>query len=63
MGHENFLDLDITFAKWLQFADLNKQLENIYEIENEISEEYKTDYRNRLKEISNILLNKHPFDI
>jgi len=49
MCQDNFLDLDLTFEKWLQFADLNKQLENIYDNENEITEKHKTTYRNKLK--------------
>lgn len=63
MAIENFIDLDLNFEKWLQFADLNKQLDAIYEAENEISEEYKILYQKKLGEISNTLLNHYPFEI
>jgi hypothetical protein len=63
MCQDNFLELDLDFEKWLQFSDLNKQLDNIYNTENEISENYKKEYRDKLNEISSTLLDKYPFDI
>ncbi|WP_146194619.1 hypothetical protein [Flavobacterium crocinum] len=63
MCTQNFTDLGLNFEKWLQFAYLNKQLDEIYETEDEISEELKAEYKQRLEEISGLLLEKHPFEI
>lgn len=63
MSTQNFTDLGLNFEKWLQFAYLNKQLDEIYETEDEINEELKTEYKQRLEEISVLLLEKHPFEI
>ena len=63
MCMENFTELDLNFEKWLQFADLNKQLDKFYDTENEINEEQKVEYKERLKELSNNLLTKYPFEI
>ncbi|SFD55364.1 SMI1/KNR4 family protein [Flavobacterium phragmitis] len=63
MCTQNFTDLGLNFEKWLQFAYFNKQLDEIYETEDEISEELKTEYKQRLEEISGLLLEKHPFEI
>lgn len=63
MCKENFTELDLHFEQWLQFADLNKQLDDIYEIEDDISEEIKTAYSKRLSELSNTLYRNYPFDI
>ncbi|MBW1655446.1 SMI1/KNR4 family protein [Flavobacterium quisquiliarum] len=63
MCTQNFTDLGLNFEKWLQFAYLNKQLDEIYETEGEISEELKAEYKQRLEEISGLLLEKHPFEI
>lgn len=60
---ENFLELDLNFEKWLQLADLNKQLDDIYDTENEINEELRADYKEKLKELSSILFEKYPFVI
>lgn len=63
MSPENFTDLGLNFEKWLQFAYLNKQLDEIYETEDEISEEIKIEYKERLQDISSLLLSNHPFEI
>ncbi|TDQ06235.1 SMI1/KNR4 family protein [Pedobacter metabolipauper] len=63
MCKDNFVELDLNFEKWLQFSDLNKQLDYIYNTENEISEHYKAEFREKLNEISSTLLAKYPFDI
>ncbi|WP_289660770.1 SMI1/KNR4 family protein [Flavobacterium panacagri] len=63
MCTQNFTDLGLNFEKWLQFAYLNKQLDEIYETEDEISEEIKREYKQRLQEISGLLLENHPFEI
>jgi len=63
MCKDNFVELDLNFEKWLQFSDLNKQLDYIYDTENKISENHKTEYREKLNEISSTLLDKYPFDI
>lgn len=63
MGRENFTDLGLNFEKWLQFAYLNKQLDEIYETEDEISEEIKIEYKERLLEIDDLLLSNNPFEI
>ncbi|TCD12114.1 hypothetical protein EZ449_03600 [Pedobacter frigidisoli] len=63
MADENFLNLDLNFEKWLRFADLNRQLDQIYDIENEIDEELKVEYKTKLNELSKALLAKYPFDI
>ena len=60
---ENFTDLDLNFEKWLQFADLNKQFDMIYDTEGEINESHKTEYRVKLREISSVLFDKYPFII
>jgi hypothetical protein len=63
MSKGNFVALDLAFEKWLQFSELNKQLDLIYGIENEISENVKATYREKLNKISRTLLDKYPFDI
>lgn len=63
MSSDNFIDLDLNFEKWLQFADLNKQFQNICDSEDELNDNYKSNYQNKLKEISSSLFDKYPFDI
>ncbi len=58
-----FLDLNLTFEKWLQFADLNKQLDYIYDTENELDENQKIEYKEELYKLSKVLFEKYPFDI
>jgi hypothetical protein len=59
----NFIELNLDFGKWLQFADLNKQLDYIYDKENEINEKRKAEYKEKLNELSSVLLTNYPFDI
>ncbi|WP_133943708.1 SMI1/KNR4 family protein [Epilithonimonas xixisoli] len=63
MCRENFIELDLNFEKWLVFADLNKQLDEIYGKENEINEKQKAEYKENLAELSSVLLSKYPFNI
>lgn len=63
MGAANFVQLGLNFENWLQFADLNKQLDHIFEVEHEISEEHRKAYQNKLSEISETLLNQYPFEL
>ncbi|KAF2507267.1 SMI1/KNR4 family protein [Flavobacterium foetidum] len=63
MSIQNFTDLGLNFEKWLQFAYLNKQPDEVYETEDEITEVLKAAYKQRLEEISGLLLEKHPFEI
>lgn len=63
MSKENFVELDLRFDQWLQFADLNKQLDDIYEIEDFLSEEIKAEYKAKLSELSANLYSNYPFDI
>lgn len=63
MCRENFIDLNLDFEKWLQFADLNKQLDHIYDTENIINEKRKAEYKAKLNELSSSLLDKYPFEI
>lgn len=63
MSIQNFTDLGLNFEKWLQFAYLNKQLDEIYETEDKISKEIKTEYKQTLQAISSLLLENHPFKI
>ena len=51
------------FQKWLQFADLNKQLDEIYDNNINISENDKLLYKHRLKEISELSFADYPFEI
>jgi len=60
---KNFTDLGLNFEKWLQYSCLNKQLDEVYEKEGEISEEIKNDYKEKLKELSGLLSKKYPFEI
>lgn len=63
MCNENFIDLNLNFAKWLQYADLNAQLDNIYDNENEINDKRKVEYKKKLAELSGNLLKNYPFEI
>jgi len=63
MCKNNFVELNLNFEKWLQFADLNNQFDDIYETENEITEQQKAEYKEKLNEVSSILLTKYPFEI
>ncbi|MBE9601943.1 hypothetical protein [Pedobacter sp. MC2016-24] len=63
MCRNNFLDLGLNFGRWLQFAQLNKQLDIIYDMENEISEGLRQEYRSRLNALSELLLLNYPFEL
>ena len=63
MCNENFIDLNLNFEKWLQYADLNAQLDNIYDNENEINDKRKVEYKKKLAELSGNLLKNYPFEI
>lgn len=63
MCKENFAELDLNFEQWLQFADLNKQLDDVYETQDEISAEIEMEYKAKLSELNNVLLKNYPFDI
>ena len=67
---ENFVELGIDFAKWIQFADLNKQFDEHYTYNEEkyfaeglLKPVFADDYKERLKEISVELLQNYPFEI
>ena len=59
---ENFIPLDIDFAKWLQYAYLNKQLDELYD-DDKVSKEIEKEYEIKLAGISELLLNNYPFKI
>lgn len=63
MCKDNFTELNLNFEKWLQFANLNKQWDVIYDMENEINEKQKTEYKNKLAVLSDKLLINYPFEI
>jgi len=70
MCAENFVGLGIDFAKWIQFADLNKQCEELYYsnekeyfVDSLLKSAFAEDYKERLKEISLELLQHYPFEI
>lgn len=63
MCKENFTELNLNFEKWLQFANLNSQLDNMYNDENEINEKKKKEYKNKLAELSTELSTNYPFGI
>ncbi|EFK56535.1 hypothetical protein U0038_11265 [Sphingobacterium spiritivorum] len=56
MGLHNFVELHIDFDSWLQYADLNSQLDEIYYREGEINEACKDDYTRKLQHMGSALL-------
>ena len=66
---ENFVRLGIDFAKWIQFADLNKQFDEIYNNEENyfnnslLKLSLTNEYKDRLREISSALIENYPFEI
>ncbi|MFE7088825.1 hypothetical protein ACFU8T_07170 [Sphingobacterium spiritivorum] len=52
----NFVELHIDFDSWLQYADLNSQLDEIYNREGEINEACKDDYTRKLQQMGSVLL-------
>jgi hypothetical protein len=62
ISERNLTDLGLSFEKWLQFACLNKQFEDIG-YEKEITNELKNRYKSKLLELSAELENNYPFEI
>lgn len=62
MSQENFLDMGLNFEKWLQFANLNKQLDTLLIEEEKINKKIIINYEQKLKEISPTLLKNYPFN-
>lgn len=66
---KNFIGLGIDFAKWIQFADLNRQYERLYDDEDTYFDDgslklpFANEYKERLKELSPELLECYPFEI
>jgi len=63
LSKAHFTDLELNFEKWIQFADLNKQLDEIFDATEQISEQSSVAYKDQLKQISNALLTRYPFEI
>lgn len=62
IAKENLIDLSIDFEKWLQFAFLNKQLEE--NDHNEIlNQDLSATYRSKLADLSLGLAERYPFEI
>ncbi|MEN7551976.1 hypothetical protein AAG747_28940 [Rapidithrix thailandica] len=62
ISEENLIDLNIDFGKWLQFAFLNKQLEEI-DLNNNLTQEIKEIYKLKLNELSSVFAENYPFEI
>jgi hypothetical protein len=62
IGKHNFIDLNIDFGQWLQFAYLNKELDKIYD-ENKYNKTIGKEYFKKLKELSKELMENYPFEI
>ena len=66
---ENFVNLGIDFTKWIQFADLNKQFDELYDNEenyfnnSSLKLSFTNEYKDRLRDISSELLQNYPFEI
>ena len=59
---EKIIDLNIDFGKWLQYAYLNKELDEIY-FENKYNQNIGEEYMKKLKDISQELSENYPFEI
>ena len=59
---DNLVDLELNFNQWLQFAYLNKQLEDAYNNDS-LTLALKNDYETKLSELSTGLLENYPFEI
>lgn len=59
---ENFVFLDVDFSKWLQFADIQQQFEQLDGID-ALTETIKKTYQNMLTQLSNALGHNYPFEI
>ena len=62
LGIDNLVDLVLNFDQWLQFAFLNKQLEDAYHNDS-LTLALKNDYKSKLSELSTGLLENYPFEI
>ena len=62
ISEENLIDLNINFEKWLQFAFLNKELQEI-NLNNNLTLEIKENYKLKLKELSSKFAKHYPFEI
>jgi hypothetical protein len=62
MSPENFLDTGLNFEKWLQFADINNQLDTLLINQDKIDKHLIVEYEEKLKEISITLLTNYPFN-
>jgi hypothetical protein len=62
ISRNNFADLNINFAQWLQFAYLNKQLDAFYRAHT-YNKNIGKEYMEKLGEISKKLLANYPFKI
>ncbi len=59
---EKLIDLGLIFEKWLQFAFLNKDYEEMLE-KNELNRNLKDDYLKCMNKISQKLVENYPFEI
>lgn len=59
---KNFTDLDIDFFKWLQYSYLNKEFDDKI-MNGKINDEFRQNYKNKLSELSGLLLENYPFEI
>lgn len=62
ISEKNLIDLNINFEEWLKFSFLNKKLEKI-DLNGNLTQEIKEIYKSKLKELSNELSEKYPFEI
>ena len=59
---KNFTDLNIDFSKWLQYAYLNREFDEL-SMNDKVSNENRIDYKNTLSKLSGLLLENYPFEI
>jgi hypothetical protein len=59
---DKMINLNIDFGKWLQYAYLNRELDNIY-FEGRHTKEIGKAYKEMLKELSEELFENYPFDV
>lgn len=62
ISESNLTDLNLSFEKWLQFAFLSKQLENV-SYEKKLTNDLKNVYKSKLLELSTELKSNYPFEI
>ncbi|MEW7281353.1 hypothetical protein ABW636_22425 [Aquimarina sp. 2201CG1-2-11] len=62
ISKENLIDLELSFDKWLQFAFLNRQFEEI-DYNESLTQDLKNVYKSKLLELSNGLAKNYPFEI